>query len=1363
MNEPRSQAELYIVVRETTDGSKQYNISYNPANDLQTWIEDMAAYVKSLDPIHLLSTGQEGFAGNSTPLYMYSNPGAWASLLGVDFVRNNKAKGIDYATMHVYVDQWLCVQEGSTTAGQLDFMKTWIEVRQQAAEEDLEMPVVLEEFGCKLNARPDQYKLAYDSCLTSAKRGGSCAGVMFWDLAHKAFEPLDPYLDGILRFGGGYSNMLGATGQSDTASFHPEQRNEVFDYVRSYAKAVDAINAASQGTATCVFVPPPQAGLGCKDLSVNWDEGGMPWTCLPGEPADINWCNDPGGWDLYKNPPQAWIGADDHGLPYNTIEVLVLGNVTNTGNQPLNLKNSWIIIPFSMGVQTEFEGIWKRIDDPNNYFQIFCWLVTDSNGDDLCTDGLRVDFTNFTWPTGVKQDRGFNISFTKDVILPPNGGWAGGKATTSSADIALSFKDNKNAYRLDVSSLGLRGSLDCPNSTLHASWPPPPPPLPKPCTEGPDSRRGCPHFEWFYSNTTLNQDEKVSTASLGRRLQQGANFNTPPPPAHLPLSAVQMGLTPAQAGLSSGYFGSGPFTTVLNSTSPPISASVLGLKSGPQFVVLCKVSASGAVRKPRSINMPNAQSVGNPHPDATGINKAAGIDVLLVLQYTRKNLSGPTYMALGRTLVVPGNGSQFLRGVFTLEPEADLATASAFLETPHPGITLTYEQALKAYLASDLSDPAITPSLPDGILDAYRPCTIDPIHGYSLVYEVELPHDATSDDQLSIQMCSEGGYDQELRVYENGKQTATNTPTNGSAVWTLTVPVKNGSRYILAQQADLGDPYGGYRGQPGLRLKWLSGQAFAALYDAAPTHHNASQFLRINGNDFVIDCKRAAYVGCNTWDLMDKSRDVGARPEVQARLDAMKTAGWDVGRTWGFSLGTGLVNSPVGQVVADPTKILETAPGVYNEDVFSSLDWILDQASQRGLRIILPFEDYWLSLDRYINWSSTAKSTNDFYTDWQCRQAYKDHIEHYVNRRNTYNGRLYKEDPTIFYWDLINEPRCTSCGFALQQWIEEMGVHLKAIDPNHLVTIGEEGFYSTTCERAFMNPGAGKRRTGISSSPWAAQEGQDFLANHVVPSIDLITTHIWSDNWMGYADFAGSKINEAFDYTHGNDLWKEKLDYTNAWLSAHISDANALGKPLVVEEFGKAKAAAKVYTGEFPHGIVPGSGERIQEGNSVRDLFMKAIYDQIWQNLKNGGVTQGSNFWNLYTAGIGDDDPYQITLADTSTVGIIDAHAAEIATIAGNQDAGCTTTDGTNSNAASFPGYKPGDWATPPGPPAPEMAGFTPVQFNTSTPMDSAGGFTGTKGNRAGSYEAQGNPSITIDGIMNAPPPPTPGIFGAGH
>lgn len=72
------------------------------------------------------------------------------------------------------------------------------------------------------------------------------------------YAPLDPYLDGILRFGGGYSNMLGSNASN------PEQRNEVFDAMRNYSAAVAAINAKSAGKDTCVFVPPPQQGLGCK-------------------------------------------------------------------------------------------------------------------------------------------------------------------------------------------------------------------------------------------------------------------------------------------------------------------------------------------------------------------------------------------------------------------------------------------------------------------------------------------------------------------------------------------------------------------------------------------------------------------------------------------------------------------------------------------------------------------------------------------------------------------------------------------------------------------------------------------------------------------------------------------------------------------------------------------------------------------------------------------------------------------------------------------------------------------------------------------------------------------------------------------
>ena len=65
-----------------------------------------------------------------------------------------------------------------------------------------------------------------------------------------------------------------------------------------------------------------------------------------------------------------WCGT---GLPYNSIEILVLGNITNTGSKPVNLKGGWMIIPFSMGVHTQFEGIWKRQSNPTDYFKIFCW------------------------------------------------------------------------------------------------------------------------------------------------------------------------------------------------------------------------------------------------------------------------------------------------------------------------------------------------------------------------------------------------------------------------------------------------------------------------------------------------------------------------------------------------------------------------------------------------------------------------------------------------------------------------------------------------------------------------------------------------------------------------------------------------------------------------------------------------------------------------------------------------------------------------------------------------------------------------------------------------------------------------------
>ena len=107
--------------------------------------------------------------------------------------------------------------------------------------------------------------------------------------------------------------------------------------------------------------------------------------------------------------------------------------------------------------------------------------------------------------------------------------------------------------------------------------------------------------------------------------------------------------------------------------------------------------------------------------------------------------------------------------------------------------------------------------------------------------------------------------------------------------------------------------------------------------------------------------RRAAYVGVNTWDLMDKSRDKSARPEVLSRLDAMVKAGWSVGRTWGFSLGSGLTDSPLGNVIADPTKVLETAPGerTFSEMVLRHISLVILAVNMEAGMPLLQLLPWW--------------------------------------------------------------------------------------------------------------------------------------------------------------------------------------------------------------------------------------------------------------------------------------------------------------------------------------------------------------------------------------------------------------------
>lgn len=210
-------------------------------------------------------------------------------------------------------------------------------------------------------------------------------------------------------------------------------------------------------------------------------------------------------------------------------------------------------------------------------------------------------------------------------------------------------------------------------------------------------------------------------------------------------------------------------------------------------------------------------------------------------------------------------------------------------------------------------------------------------------------------------------------------------------------------------------------------------------------------------------------------------------------LDDAISHGANVVRVWTQSVTT--VNA------------METSPGQYREAVLRGLDYVVDEARSRGLRLLLVLIDNWQTqgVDTLVEWAGQGLQHEDFFTNAQVKKLYKDRVRTIINRVNTINGRVYRDDPTIFAWDLINEPRCYQCGNAIRNWVAEMAAYVKSLDTNHLLTVGEEGFYGPGQPGAYANP--------QGADAWAIGEGQDFVGDHTSADIDFAAIHLWPDNW----------------------------------------------------------------------------------------------------------------------------------------------------------------------------------------------------------------------------------------------------------
>ncbi|OEL15289.1 Mannan endo-1,4-beta-mannosidase 4 [Dichanthelium oligosanthes] len=157
---------------------------------VQAWVEEMAPYVKTIDGEHLVTAGLEGFYGDGAHESKDLNP--WGIYYGTNYVETHRARGVDFATIHLYPDVWLW---GSGADTQLEFFQNWTRSHVSDTELYLGKPLLVTEYGKFLwegvanrTQRNRFLGLVLDSIYASAAEGGPLVGGAFWHL-------LDPGMD----------------------------------------------------------------------------------------------------------------------------------------------------------------------------------------------------------------------------------------------------------------------------------------------------------------------------------------------------------------------------------------------------------------------------------------------------------------------------------------------------------------------------------------------------------------------------------------------------------------------------------------------------------------------------------------------------------------------------------------------------------------------------------------------------------------------------------------------------------------------------------------------------------------------------------------------------------------------------------------------------------------------------------------------------------------------------------------------------------------------------------------------------------------------------------------------------------------
>ncbi|KAI8060970.1 glycoside hydrolase superfamily [Gongronella butleri] len=356
----------------------------------------------------------------------------------------------------------------------------------------------------------------------------------------------------------------------------------------------------------------------------------------------------------------------------------------------------------------------------------------------------------------------------------------------------------------------------------------------------------------------------------------------------------------------------------------------------------------------------------------------------------------------------------------------------------------------------------------------------------------------------------------------------------------------------------------------------LTTSAAFLLASAAPLQErDAASFVRADGAKFTLGGSDFYFAGTNaltdvrltTIFIIDYLM-TNSQSDVQSLIAQCSSLKLPVIRTWLFNLGD---DSVWFQQWNSNNKTMEI-----NDDSSTGLgriDYIIQQASKSNVKLIFTLTNNWQDyggMDYYVK-NMGGIYHDDFYTNADIKAAYKAYIEHVLSRVNTLTNIAYKDDPTIFGWELANEPRCAGSGSVPSSsncnpkvttaWVDEMSAYIKSIDSNHLVAVGDEGFFNDPSNSDYYYNGGA---------------GIDFDANLALSGIDFGTAHLYPETW---------KVSTS--------TWAVQ------WINDHANASTAAKKPVILEEYGLSTDAER--TSLYP----------------------------TWQAAMEKSALAGDNFWQI--------------------------------------------------------------------------------------------------------------------------------------